>query len=158
MLYEVITLLVALPAGVRAEENAPGFVPPRERIEEPYTNDKCLKDCHGVKGLAMSAARITSYNVCYTKLLRAKGAFDAATAYANERVQFGKPISAFQAIQWKLADMATEIDAARLLTYHVITSYSIHYTKLYDLRRRGHLHPAHRSLHPRQAHHPLGRA
>jgi len=47
----------------------------------------------------------------------AKGAFDAATAYANERVQFGKPISAFQAIQWKLADMATEIDAARLLTY-----------------------------------------
>ena len=47
----------------------------------------------------------------------AQGAFDAATAYAKERVQFGKSISSFQAIQWKLADMATEIDAARLLVY-----------------------------------------
>jgi butyryl-CoA dehydrogenase len=37
--------------------------------------------------------------------------------YANEREQFGKPIGSFQAISWMLADMATEIDAARLLTY-----------------------------------------
>jgi alkylation response protein AidB-like acyl-CoA dehydrogenase len=47
----------------------------------------------------------------------AQGAFEAALAYARERRQFGKPIGSFQAIQWKLADMATEIDAARLLTY-----------------------------------------
>ncbi len=46
----------------------------------------------------------------------AQGAFDAALKYSKERQQFGKPISDFQAIQWKLADMATEIDAARLLT------------------------------------------
>ncbi|GAB4261697.1 MAG: acyl-CoA dehydrogenase AcdA [Deferrisomatales bacterium] len=46
----------------------------------------------------------------------ARGAMEHAVAYSKERVQFGKPISAFQAIQWKLADMATEIDAARLLT------------------------------------------
>ena len=46
----------------------------------------------------------------------AQGAFDAALKYAKQRKQFGKPISEFQAIQWKLADMATEIDAARLLT------------------------------------------
>lgn len=45
----------------------------------------------------------------------AQGALTAAIAYSKERVQFGKPISSFQAIQWKLADMATEIDAARLL-------------------------------------------
>lgn len=45
----------------------------------------------------------------------AQGAFDASLAYAQERKQFGKPISANQAIQWKLADMATQIDAARLL-------------------------------------------
>jgi len=45
----------------------------------------------------------------------AQGALTAAVEYAKERVQFGKPISSFQAIQWKLADMATEIDAARLL-------------------------------------------
>jgi hypothetical protein len=46
----------------------------------------------------------------------AQGAFDAALKYSKQRKQFGKPISEFQAIQWKLADMATEIDAARLLT------------------------------------------
>jgi short-chain 2-methylacyl-CoA dehydrogenase len=47
----------------------------------------------------------------------AQGALDQALAYAKERRAFGKPISKFQAIQIKLADMATEIEAARLLTY-----------------------------------------
>jgi short/branched chain acyl-CoA dehydrogenase len=47
----------------------------------------------------------------------AQGALDEALAYAKERRAFGKPISKFQAIQAKLADMATEIEAARLLTY-----------------------------------------
>ena len=47
----------------------------------------------------------------------AQAAYDTARAYALERKQFGKRIGEFQAIQWKLADMATEIDAARLLTY-----------------------------------------
>jgi alkylation response protein AidB-like acyl-CoA dehydrogenase len=47
----------------------------------------------------------------------AQAAYDVAHAYAREREQFGRRISEFQAIQWKLADMATEIDAARLLTY-----------------------------------------
>jgi len=46
----------------------------------------------------------------------AQGAYEAALKYSKERKQFGKAISEFQAIQWKLADMATEIDAARLLT------------------------------------------
>ncbi|MFI5111575.1 MAG: acyl-CoA dehydrogenase [Terriglobales bacterium] len=46
----------------------------------------------------------------------AQGAFEAALKYSKQREQFGKAISEFQAIQWKLADMATEIDAARLLT------------------------------------------
>ncbi|HXG54821.1 MAG TPA: acyl-CoA dehydrogenase [Vicinamibacterales bacterium] len=47
----------------------------------------------------------------------AQGAYEAARAYAKERRQFGKPIASFQAIQWKLADNATRIEAARLLTY-----------------------------------------
>jgi alkylation response protein AidB-like acyl-CoA dehydrogenase len=47
----------------------------------------------------------------------AQGAYEAARAYAKERRQFGQPIAAFQAIQWKLADNATRIEAARLLTY-----------------------------------------
>ncbi|MGE0405998.1 MAG: acyl-CoA dehydrogenase [Candidatus Korobacteraceae bacterium] len=46
----------------------------------------------------------------------AQGAYEAALKYSRQRKQFGKAISEFQAIQWKLADMATEIDAARLLT------------------------------------------
>jgi alkylation response protein AidB-like acyl-CoA dehydrogenase len=45
-----------------------------------------------------------------------QGAYDCALNYSKERKQFGKAIGEFQAIQWKLADMATELDAARLLT------------------------------------------
>lgn len=48
----------------------------------------------------------------------AQGAYEAAAEYAKQRKQFGKTISEFQAIQFKLADMATEIEAARLLVYH----------------------------------------
>ncbi|HUR24882.1 MAG TPA: acyl-CoA dehydrogenase family protein [Candidatus Thermoplasmatota archaeon] len=51
----------------------------------------------------------------------AQGAFDASLAYAQERKQFGKPIAANQAIQWKLADMATQIEAARLLLTRAAT-------------------------------------
>jgi hypothetical protein len=47
----------------------------------------------------------------------AQGAYEAARRYALERTQFGQPIASFQAIQWKLADLATRIEAARLLTY-----------------------------------------
>ncbi len=47
----------------------------------------------------------------------AQAALDASVAYAKERVQFGKPIATLQAIQWMIADMATAVDAARLLVY-----------------------------------------
>jgi alkylation response protein AidB-like acyl-CoA dehydrogenase len=47
----------------------------------------------------------------------AQGAYEAARDYARERRQFGQPIASFQAIQWKLADHATRIEAARWLTY-----------------------------------------
>jgi alkylation response protein AidB-like acyl-CoA dehydrogenase len=51
----------------------------------------------------------------------AQGAYEAAQNYSKERKQFGQPISQFQAIAFKLADLATEIDAARLLTYRAAT-------------------------------------
>lgn len=51
----------------------------------------------------------------------ARGAFEAARDYAKQRTAFGKPIADFQAIQFMLADMATEIDAARLLCYRAAT-------------------------------------
>jgi len=47
----------------------------------------------------------------------AQGALELAVKYVRERVQFGKPISSFQGIQWMLADMATEVEAARALVY-----------------------------------------
>jgi len=47
----------------------------------------------------------------------AQGAYEAAVKYAKQRRQFGQPIAAFQATQWKIADLATRIEAARLLTY-----------------------------------------
>jgi len=47
----------------------------------------------------------------------AQGAMDEALAYIKERVQFGKPIAANQGIQWRVADMATKLEAARLMTY-----------------------------------------
>src|SRR5690606_1066950 len=46
-----------------------------------------------------------------------KGAYEAALKYSKERVQFGKPISQFQGISFKLADMATEIEASELLLH-----------------------------------------
>jgi alkylation response protein AidB-like acyl-CoA dehydrogenase len=46
-----------------------------------------------------------------------RGAYEEAVQYAQQREQFGQPIAQFQAIQWKLADMATELDAARLLVW-----------------------------------------
>jgi alkylation response protein AidB-like acyl-CoA dehydrogenase len=48
----------------------------------------------------------------------ARAALEESLRYAKQRRQFGRPIAEFEAIQWKLADMATEIDAARLLVYH----------------------------------------
>jgi hypothetical protein len=54
----------------------------------------------------------------------AQGAFEAALRYSKERHQFGRPIAEFQAIQFKLADMATEIEAARLMTYRAAATKS----------------------------------
>ena len=53
--------------------------------------------------------------------LLAQAAVEEAWQYAQERTQFGKPIAQHQAIQWKVADMATEVDAARLLTLRAAT-------------------------------------
>ncbi len=61
----------------------------------------------------------------------ARGAFEDALEYAKERQQFGKPIGKNQAIQWMLADMATEIDAARLLVYRAayLEDQNVRFTK-----------------------------
>ena len=61
----------------------------------------------------------------------ARGALEDSIEYAKQREQFGRPISKFQAIQWKIADMATEIDAARLLVYRAayLEDLNVKFTK-----------------------------
>jgi alkylation response protein AidB-like acyl-CoA dehydrogenase len=93
----------------------------------------------------------------------AQGSHEAALRYAKERHQFGQPIASFQAIQFKLADDATAIDAARLLTYRaamlkdlgIRTTRESSMAKLFSseiavrgawrLRRRGRSHAIDRS-------------
>ena len=71
------------------------------------------------KGFAVAMATLDGgrIGIAAQALGIAQAAYDVARAYALERRQFGKRIADFQAIQWKLADMSTEIDAARLLVY-----------------------------------------
>ncbi|MCX6007427.1 MAG: acyl-CoA dehydrogenase [Chloroflexi bacterium] len=63
---------------------------------------------------AISSSRVT---VAAQALGISQAAFDDALAYSQTRVQFGKPLAQHQAIQWMLADMATQIDAARMMVY-----------------------------------------
>lgn len=67
--------------------------------------------------IAMKTFDITRIPVAAQAVGLAQGAFDAALAFTKERKQFGKPIFANQGIQWMLADMASRLEAARLLTY-----------------------------------------
>ena len=71
-------------------------------------------------GLAqfLSALEVGRISIAALSLGTASGALRMALAYAKQHEQFGSPISSFQAIQFKLADMATEIEAARWLTYY----------------------------------------
>ncbi|MGW3342263.1 acyl-CoA dehydrogenase family protein [Nonomuraea rubra] len=75
----------------------------------------------GVEGRGMQQVlgglELGRVNIAARAVGVAQAAYDAALGYARERTAFGQPISDFQAIQLKLADMATEIQAARLLTY-----------------------------------------
>jgi alkylation response protein AidB-like acyl-CoA dehydrogenase len=75
----------------------------------------------GVEGAglkqALSALEIGRLNIAARAVGVAQAACDAAIAYAKERKAFGQPIAEFQAVQEKIADMATEIQAARLLTW-----------------------------------------
>jgi len=66
---------------------------------------------------AMEAIDSSRVTVAAQALGISQAAFDDALSYAQTRIQFGKPLSQHQAIQWMLADMATQIDAARMLVY-----------------------------------------
>jgi alkylation response protein AidB-like acyl-CoA dehydrogenase len=70
---------------------------------------------------ALTCMTITRIGLAAMAVGLAQGCFDLSLEYAKERQAFGQPISKFQAIQFKLADMAPQIEAARLLTYKAAT-------------------------------------
>jgi alkylation response protein AidB-like acyl-CoA dehydrogenase len=98
--------------GMRASETAEMLfqdcrIPDSQRLGE--VGDGFVQSLKILDGGRISIAAL-SLGIAY-------GAYDAALAYAKEREQFGQPIANFQAIGFKLADMATDIEAAKLLTY-----------------------------------------
>lgn len=68
--------------------------------------------------LAMKSLDKGRLNIAATAVGKAQGALDLALGYARQRVVFRQPVAKFQGIQWMLADMATQVEAARRLTYH----------------------------------------
>jgi alkylation response protein AidB-like acyl-CoA dehydrogenase len=83
------------------------------------------KEGEGFK-IAMTTLDYGRIGIASQALGIAQGAYEQALKYAREREQFGKPIAALQAIQFKLADMATSIEAARLLVYQAAFIASEH--------------------------------
>jgi butyryl-CoA dehydrogenase len=103
-------------------------------IRGSLTAEVIMKDCRipkenmlGPEGkgfpIAMSTLDGGRIGIAAQALGIAQAALDESIAYSKERVQFGKPISSFQAIQWMLANMATDVEAARFLTYYAAWCY-----------------------------------
>jgi len=114
------------------EKGTPGFsvgkLEKKLGIRASSTAELVFEDCHVPrdallgergKGLHIGLATLDGgrLGVAAQGVGIAQAALDCSIEYANTRVQFGRAIGKFQAIQWKLADMATAIEAARLLTY-----------------------------------------
>ena len=114
------------------EKNTKGFRPGKKEnklgLRASDTAELIFEDCFlpaenllGKEGSGfIDAMRVLDggrISIAALSLGMARGAYEAALKYSKQRRQFGKAISEFQAIQWKLADMATEIEAASLLTY-----------------------------------------
>jgi alkylation response protein AidB-like acyl-CoA dehydrogenase len=113
------------------EKGTPGFRPGKKEnklgLRASDTSELIFEDCEipaenllGKEGEGfVDSMRILDggrISIAALSLGIARGALDCSVKYVKERRQFGKAIAEFQGIQWKLADMATELDAARLLT------------------------------------------
>jgi len=114
------------------EKGTPGFRPGKKEnklgLRASDTTEMLLTDCWlpkenllGARGEGfVDSLRVLDggrISIAALALGIAQGAFDISLKYAKERKQFGQTIASFQAIQWKLANMGTEIEAARWLTY-----------------------------------------
>jgi alkylation response protein AidB-like acyl-CoA dehydrogenase len=118
------------------EKGAPGFRAGKKEnklgLRASATGDVIFTDCHVSESQLVGkqdegfvdSLRILDggrISIAALSIGMAQGAYDAAMKYSKVRKQFGRPISEFQAIQHKLVDMATKIDASRLLTYRAAT-------------------------------------
>jgi butyryl-CoA dehydrogenase len=103
-------------------------------IRGSLTAEVFLKDCRvpkenllGVEGQGGEIARMTidggRIGIAAQAVGIAQAALDESIKYSQERIQFGKPIGTFQAVQWMIANMATELQASRLLTYEAAWCY-----------------------------------
>lgn len=123
------------------EKGTPGFSFGKKEkkmgIRSSATYELVFEDCHipaenllGQEGqgfkVAMQTLDYGRIGIASQALGIAQGAYEAAVKYTKERVQFGKPISELQNTQFKLADMATQIEAARLLVYQAAFVASEH--------------------------------
>ena len=114
------------------EQGTPGFRAGKKEnkmgLRASETSEVIMEDCRvpgdnlvGVRGegfiQAMKILDGGRVSIAALALGMARGAFEAALKYSTEREQFGRPISGFQGVQFMLADMATKIEAASLLTY-----------------------------------------
>lgn len=130
-----VTLLARTDDGFATfvvEKDTPGFtMGPKMRgigwrgldTRELYLDDVRVGDDHLVGdptmglGQFLRTLEVGRISIAALSLSLTQAVLDLALAYAKERVQFGEPISSFQAVQFKLADIATELEAARWLTY-----------------------------------------
>ena len=87
-----------------------------DQVRVPTANLLGGEEGHGLQQI-LNGLEIGRINIAARAVGVAQAAYEAALGYARERTAFGQPIANFQAIQLKIADMATEIQAARLLTY-----------------------------------------
>ncbi|HEY5384741.1 MAG TPA: acyl-CoA dehydrogenase family protein [Acidimicrobiales bacterium] len=119
-------------ASLVVEKDTPGFtMGPKMRgigwrgldTRELYLDDVWVPDEHLLGdpnlglGQFLRTLEVGRISIAALSLSLTQAVLDLATAYAQERTQFGQPISKFQAVQFKLADIATELEAARWLTY-----------------------------------------
>jgi hypothetical protein len=135
MVVMAVTDRAAGPRGISAfvvPHGHPGMTPGKKEnklgMRASDTSEVIFQDCRVPRGgmigapgegfqQAMQILDAGRIGIAALAVGLAQGAYDAARRYALERRQFGRPIAEFQAIRWKLADMATRIEAARLLTY-----------------------------------------
>jgi len=126
------------PSAFIVERDFPGFrvakVEDKMGLHASVTAEIALEDCRvpaenllGTEGrglnIALESLEASRIGIAAQSLGLAQSALELAVLYAKQREQFGRPIAEFQAVQFMIADMAVQVEAARLLTYRAAADY-----------------------------------